>query len=147
MIGAERDSIPIARLYHAPDRGLLDEHDLQPNEVVTHLTIDPAPRSAFSAIKEAITGKTLKAADLTEKTVFFEAFGVLAGESGLSTLEPMLRTKGFMRRKKDPQTRACVAIALGKIGTPQAKKILNGAAGDKDPLVRNAVTKALREIR
>ena len=52
-----------------------------------------------------------------------------------------------MKRKQDPQIRACVAMALGKIGTPQAKKILNEAASDKDPLVRNAATKALREIR
>jgi xanthine dehydrogenase YagS FAD-binding subunit len=52
VVGADRDSIPITRLYHAPDRGLFDEHDLQPHEVVTHLTIDPAPHSAFYAIKE-----------------------------------------------------------------------------------------------
>ncbi len=104
-------------------------------------------RGAFAAVEAAVTGKTLKEADLTEKTVFFEAFGILAGESGLATLEPMLQTKGFMKRKQDPQTRACVAMALGKIGTPQAKKILQNAASDKDPLVRNAVTKALREIR
>jgi xanthine dehydrogenase YagS FAD-binding subunit len=52
VIGGERDSIPIDRLYHTPDRGPLDEHDLRPNEVVTHLTIDPAPQSAFYAVKE-----------------------------------------------------------------------------------------------
>ncbi|MHC4082761.1 MAG: FAD binding domain-containing protein, partial [Planctomycetota bacterium] len=52
VIGTDRDAIPIARLYHTPDRGLLDEHDLQPNEVVTHLTINPAPHSGFYAIKE-----------------------------------------------------------------------------------------------
>jgi hypothetical protein len=104
-------------------------------------------RGAFSAIQAAITGKTLKEADLTEKTVFFEAYGMLAGESGLATLEPMLQPKGFLKRRQEPQIRACVAMALGKIGTPQAKKILNEVASDKDPLVRNAVTKALREIR
>ena len=52
VISDERDSIPITDLYHTPDRGLLDEHDLQPDEVVTHLTIDSAPHSAFYAIKE-----------------------------------------------------------------------------------------------
>jgi xanthine dehydrogenase YagS FAD-binding subunit len=52
VIGSQRASIPIARLYHTPDRGLRDEHDLQPGEVVTHLTFDAAPRSAFYAIKE-----------------------------------------------------------------------------------------------
>jgi xanthine dehydrogenase YagS FAD-binding subunit len=52
VIGAERDAIPIAGLYHTPDRGLRDEHDLQPGEVVTHLTFNAAPHSAFYAIKE-----------------------------------------------------------------------------------------------
>jgi xanthine dehydrogenase YagS FAD-binding subunit len=52
VVGGERDSIPITRLYHTPDRGLLDEHDLEPTEVVTHVTIDPAPHSGFYAIKE-----------------------------------------------------------------------------------------------
>jgi HEAT repeat protein len=52
-----------------------------------------------------------------------------------------------MRRKHDPQIRACAAMAVGKIGTPEARKVLQKAASDKDPLVRNAVTKALREMR
>jgi HEAT repeat protein len=37
-------------------------------------------------------------------------------------------------------------MALGKIGTPEARKALNAAAGDKEPLVRNAVAKALKEM-
>ena len=125
----------------------IDDPDRDVRVASVRAMANQSHRGAFSAIQAAVTGKTLKEADLTEKTVFFEAFGVLAGESGLATLEPMLRTKGFMKRKQDPQIRACVAMALGKIGTPQAKKILNEAASDKDPLVRNAVTKALREIR
>jgi hypothetical protein len=114
----------------------IDDPDRDVRVASVRAMANQSHRGAFSAIQAAITGKTLREADLTEKTVFFEAFGVLAGESGLATLEPMLRTKGFMKRKQDPQIRACVA-----------KKILNEAASDKDPLVRNAVTKALREIR
>jgi xanthine dehydrogenase YagS FAD-binding subunit len=52
VIGSERESIAVNRLYHTPDRGLRDEHDLQPGEVVTHLTFDAAPHSAFYAVKE-----------------------------------------------------------------------------------------------
>ncbi len=103
-------------------------------------------RGAFPKIERAIKRKALRDADLTEKTAFFEAYGLLAGPSGISMLQPMIETKGFMRRKADPQTRACVALALGKIATPEAKSILNAVAGDKDPLVRNAVNKALLEI-
>jgi xanthine dehydrogenase YagS FAD-binding subunit len=52
VIGAERRSLRVSRLYHTPDRGLYDEHNLQPDEVVTHLTLEAAPRSGFYAIKE-----------------------------------------------------------------------------------------------
>ena len=79
--------------------------------------------------------------------MFFEAYGTLAGVAGLDTLMPMLETKGFMRRKEDPETRACAAMALGKIGTEAARKALEDAANDKEPLVRNAVRKAMQELR
>lgn len=52
LSGAGRDSLPVADLFHGPDRGVRDEHTLQPGEVVTHLTIAPAPRSGFYAVKE-----------------------------------------------------------------------------------------------
>lgn len=104
-------------------------------------------RNALPLVEAAVNGKELRSADLTEKTAFFEAFGTLAGEAGLEILTPMLETKGFMRRKEDPETRACAAMALGKIGTPAAKQALEEAAADKEPLVRNAVRKAMQEIR
>jgi HEAT repeat protein len=35
-------------------------------------------------------------------------------------------------------------MGLGKIGTPEATAVLEQAANDKDPLVRNAVNQAMR---
>jgi len=78
--------------------------------------------------------------------VFFEAFGALVGTKGLPTLEKMLAGKGFLGKKADPETRACAAMALGKVRTPEARAVLERAAQDKEPLVRNAVTRALREV-
>jgi HEAT repeat protein len=37
-------------------------------------------------------------------------------------------------------------MALGKMGTAEARAVLEAAAGDDDPLVRNAVRQALQEI-
>lgn len=102
-------------------------------------------RNALPLVEAAVTGRQLRDADLTEKTAFFEAYGILAGAAGLATLAPLIESKGFMRRKEDPETRACAAMALGKIGTAEARKALQRAAEDKEPLVRNAVRKALRE--
>ena len=52
LTGSERASIAVRDLYHMPDRGIRDEHDLEPGEVVTHLSLTPRARSGFSAIKE-----------------------------------------------------------------------------------------------
>ena len=104
-------------------------------------------RNAFSRIEAAVTGNKLKDTDLTEKMSFFEAYGALAGEAGIPTLEKLLVPKGgLLARKEDPETRACAAMALGKIRTPKARDVLQKVSQDKEPLVRNAVNRALRDV-
>jgi HEAT repeat protein len=87
----------------------------------------------------------VKELDLTEKMAFFEAYGAVAGPSALRTLSAMLLPRGLLKRKEAADTRACAAIALGRIRTPEARDVLAQAADDKDLVVRNAVNRALRE--
>jgi HEAT repeat protein len=75
---------------------------------------------------------------------FFEAFGLLSGDAGITLLDGVLHAKGFMGKRDDSEFRACAAMALGKIGTPKAMETLNKAANEKDVIVRNAVSKAIR---
>ena len=96
-------------------------------------------------IKAKVTDKEFRNTDLTEKKALLEAYGVLAGPPGVAVLALMLLPRGFLRRKEDPQVRACAAMGLGKIGTPEAAVVLRRVAGDKDALVRNAVNQALRD--
>ncbi|HXO84223.1 MAG TPA: HEAT repeat domain-containing protein, partial [Gemmatimonadales bacterium] len=104
-------------------------------------------RNAFPRIEAAVMGAKLKDADLTEKMTFFEAYGSLAGAAGIPALEKMLVPKGgLLGRKEDPETRACAAMALGKIRTPAARDVLQKVTQDKEALVRNAVNRALREV-
>jgi HEAT repeat protein len=102
-------------------------------------------RNAFPGIESAVTGGKLKQADLTEKMTFFEAYGALAGTSGVAVLEKMLLAKGMFAKTEDAETRACAAMALGKIKSPEARAALDKAKADKEALVRNAVNRALRE--
>jgi len=102
-------------------------------------------RNAFSRIEAAVMGNKLKNADLTEKMAFFEGYGSMAGASGIPILEKMLVPKGLLARKEDAETRACAAMALGKIRSPDARSVLERASQDKEALVRNAVSRALRE--
>src|SRR5207244_3940917 len=75
-------------------------------------------RNAAARIQSMVTGSKLRSADLTEKMAFFEAFGALVGAKGIPALEKMLAAKGLLGRKEDPETRACAAMALGKVRTP-----------------------------
>ena len=124
----------------------IDDRDPNVRVIAVRALGERGHRAALAKLEAAVNGKLLKHAELTEKTAFFEAYGMLAGSAGIAALRPMLETKGLLRRKEDPETRACAAMALGKIGDDEAKTVLKVAASEeKDPLVKNAISKALRE--
>lgn len=102
-------------------------------------------KGALKRVEAVVNGKSLKALDLTEKMAFFDAYGSIAGPGGVAALEAILSPRGLLRRKEQPETRACAVVALARIGTPEARRVLEGAADDKELMVRNAVSKALRE--
>ena len=103
-----------------------------------------AYRPALPRLKTMIEGKALREADLTEKMTVFEAYGSLCGESGVASLDSTLNSKSLFGRRDDPEMRACAAVALGRIGTASAQAALRKAATEKDVIVRNAVSRALR---
>jgi len=100
--------------------------------------------AAHDALEAILTGRRLREADLTEKTAFFEAYGSVAGPGDLARLRALLEPKGFLKKKEDPQIRACAAMAIGRIDTEEARAVLERLASDKDPVVRAAVAQALR---
>jgi hypothetical protein len=101
-------------------------------------------RAALPLMEHAVRDKSLRDADLTEKMAYYEAYGMLAGEGGVSFLDGILNGRGFLGRRDDAETRACAALALGKIGSGEAFAALRRAGDDKELVVRNAVSKALR---
>jgi HEAT repeat protein len=101
-------------------------------------------RPALSRLESVVKGKRVREADLTEKMAFFEGYGSLCGEGGVGHLDAVLNGKGFLGRREDSEIRACAAIALGRVGTPKAIETLRKAATEKDIVVRNAVSRALR---
>ena len=96
-------------------------------------------------VESVVLGKSVKEMDLTEKMAFFEAYGSIAGVGGLKALSGMLLPRGLLKLKESSETRACAAIAIGKVRTPEARDILTQVVDDKDLVVRNAVSRALRE--
>jgi HEAT repeat protein len=102
-------------------------------------------KGALKRVEAAVLGKGLKEMDLTEKMAFFEAYGAIAGPGGLKALSGILVPRGLLKLKESPETRACAAIAIGRIRTPEARELLARMADEKDLVVRNAINRALRE--
>ena len=101
-------------------------------------------RPAATRFRDVVTGKDIRNADLSEKIAFFESYGELAGDAELELMDKLLNGKGFLGRKEPAEIRACAALALGKVGTEQARRSLQAASGEEDPVVRSAVNRALR---
>ncbi len=132
-----------APALQALERGL-DDADRDVRLATVKVLTQYRHRGALPRLSAAVQGKSVRTADLTEKMAFFEAYGAMVGETGVPALDAMLNSGGFLKHKADPETRACAALALGRIGSPAARAALEKAADAKEVLVRNAVSRALR---
>jgi HEAT repeat protein len=100
---------------------------------------------ARARIEGMLGGKILRDADLTEKIAFFEAYGAVGNADSVVMLDRLLNGKNVLRQKQSPEMRACAALALGRMATPAARSALERANGETNPMVRSAVTRALRQ--
>ena len=101
-------------------------------------------RPALPRVEQAVKGKAIREADLTEKVAFFECYGALGGDAGVALLDGMLNGRSMLGRREDPELRACAALALGRVATAAARAALDRASGEREVVVRNAINRALR---
>lgn len=102
-------------------------------------------RPALQKVQAIITGGGTKDMDRTERIALFEYYGTICGDAGVQVLDPILTQKGgLFAKKEDPELRACAAVALGRINTDASRASLQKSSSDKDVIVRNAVSRALR---
>jgi hypothetical protein len=103
-------------------------------------------KGALRRVEEVVSGKGRKDLDFNERRAFFEAYGAIAGPGGIPVLRDLIVRRGFFRRKRSADVRMCAALGLGKIGSPEARAVLESVAEDNDRQVRNAVAAALRGV-
>ena len=101
-------------------------------------------RGALPALERLVLGRELRSRDLTERRAFFEAYGIIAGEAGVSNLKEILHPRAFWK-STDSDTRACAAWALRHVISQSARGALQRATKDKDLVVRSAAMRALRQ--
>jgi hypothetical protein len=103
--------------------------------------------SARKHLEEALDSRRLREAELTERIAFFEAYGALAGADGVPLLDRVLNGKNWLGRRESAEMRACAALGLGASRHADAERPLNAAAADPEPVVRSAVSRAIRTLR
>jgi len=123
---------------------LLDDPDREVRIAAVRALGQLRYRPAVRSVAESLASRELKNADLTEKIAFFESFGLVGGDEAVELLDQFLNGRGFLGRRESPEVRACAALGLGKVGTPQADAVLKAALKEEDPVVRSAVNRALR---
>jgi len=101
-------------------------------------------RPALRGIETRLKMRELRDGTLAEKMAFFETYGTLCGDKGVPMLAEILNTRRILGGREDGELRACAAMALGKIGTDKAMMALQRALADRDVIVRNAVSRAVR---
>jgi HEAT repeat protein len=95
-------------------------------------------------LRKVIEGKSIRQADISEQIAFFESYGLIQDPEGARLLDNLLNGKSFLGRRETGEIRACAALGLGKMGTPEALAALEKASGEQDPVVRSAVNRAMR---
>lgn len=99
---------------------------------------------AGQELRRIIDEKEFRQADVTEKVAFFESYGLLAGESAVPFLDKILNGRGFLGKREPAELRAGAALGLGKVKTASARDALEAARKEEDPIIRSAVSRALK---
>lgn len=136
-------TVPSSVLAEALRRLLRDE-DRELRVTVAKVLGDMEYAPAAEDFRAMIDDRRFRDADVSEKVVVFEAFGLVAGSEGVAFLDRMLNGRGLLGRREPPEMRAGAALGLGKIGGAEASAALGRASRDDDPVVRSAVGRAQR---
>lgn len=127
-------------------------------EIVSRAVDDPDPgvrlyalrhlvayryRPALPGIAELVETDAWRDRSPTEQQLIFEAYGALGGEGVMHDLARRLeRRKGLLRRV-DPEEMACALVALGAVGTPNAREFVEDVSDHKLPLVRRTAREVM----
>ncbi|HET9581602.1 MAG TPA: hypothetical protein VFP76_02165 [Gemmatimonadota bacterium] len=98
---------------------------------------------AVAALFDRIDGEDRPAA---ERRLVYEAFGALGGSRAVDELARRMGRRGVFR-KGDPEVAACVIAGLAATGSPDALRIVEEAARDRDDHVRATARSALEAWR
>jgi HEAT repeat protein len=125
-------------------QGVLSDPDRQVRIAAARALGGLRHSQSAARFREVLSGKEIRDADVTEKIAFFEGYGELRDPEGVPFLDKLLNGRSLIGRREPAEIRAAAALALGKLGTVEARLALEKAAKDEDVVVRSAVSRVFR---
>jgi hypothetical protein len=101
-------------------------------------------KAGLVPLLEVVQSKDFYKKEPAEIKAFFNAIGMVGSNEAIPVLQQLLERKSWFSRGKTDEVRMGAADAMGMIGTPEAKAILEAGKNSKDESIRDACTHALR---
>lgn len=128
--------------------GALLDHDREVRATALQAILDRGGSGGAQAKLEVLLfGKDEHDLERTERRALFEAYAQVSGSAAMPRLQELLEPKGMFRRTAPAELRACAIYALARLGTFEARLLVDRFTADKEPVVRSAANSVLREWR
>jgi len=101
---------------------------------------------AVAPLTERMLSKEFYKKELQEIKAFFKAIGMIRSNHSIPLLYSLLEGRKWFGRAKADEIRACAIETLVRIGTQEAKEVLEVGAGSRDESLREACRRALLKL-
>ena len=129
----------------AIEGALLDPDRLVRQAALTVILDRGGSGGARQRLEQLLFGKDDHDIDRAERRILFEAYARVAGADALPRFRDLLEPRGLFRRAAQPEIRACAIYGLARLGSFEARLLVDRFTRDKEPVVRSAANGVLRE--
>jgi len=125
-------------------------HSLEDRDIkirgIAALNLGRMGEEALDPIMERMGSKEFYKKDLAEIKAYFKAIGMIRSDYAIPLLYSLLERRRWFGRAKADEIRACAIETLVRIGTQEAKEVLEMGAESRDEPLREACSRALMEL-
>ena len=123
----------------------LEDRDIKIRGIAA-LNLGRMGEEASGPLMERMGSKEFFKKDVAEIRSYFKAIGMIRSDHAIPLLYSLLERRKWFGRAKADEIRACAIETLVRIGTQEAREVLQLGTESKDEPLREACSRALREL-
>ncbi len=123
----------------------LEDRDIKIRGIAA-LNLGRIGEEALDPLMERMGSKEFFKKDVEEIRSYFKAIGMIRSDHAIPLLYSLLERRKWFGRAKADEIRACAIETLVRIGTQEAREVLQLGAESRDEPLREACRRALREL-